>query len=296
MRKSIERFLTSAASFYAPSTLEGHRYMLARLVMFCDLVGLTEPSAITSTTLEAYHAWLCQTFRWGLVPKAKAMHSARRYLLWAYEAKETLLDFKDFPLPPSRSPAPLVLSTAVMRKLLSLPDTATVIGRRDQALLETLYVLGLRRGECAGLDLKDIDLAQATLKVTGKGGHQRLLPVSPGLLATLNRYLDDARQNLARGRLEQALFLSYKGGHRLTSGSIHSRVRLYGKQLGLDIRPHLLRHACATHLVEAGMGLPMVARLLGHNCLTSSYRYARVSARELQREFRRCHPRALADP
>lgn len=295
MKESIARFLANAASFYAPTTLEGHRYMLARLVTFCESVGLTGPSAITAPTLEAYHAWLCQNFRWGTVPRAKALHSARRYLLWAYEVGETLLDFKDFPLPRRQSPAPIVLSTAVMRKLLSLPDSATAIGQRDQALLELLYVLGLRRGECAGLDLNDLDLSLATLKVTGKGDHQRLLPVSSRLLDTLKCYLGDGRRKLSRIN-EQAFFLSYKGGLRLTSGSVHSRVQLYGKQLGLDIRPHLFRHACATHLVEAGMGLPLVARLLGHACLSSSYRYTRVSARELEREFRRCHPRALADP
>ena len=292
LRESIERFLTVAASFYAPATLVGHREKLCKLMMFCESIGLSETSAITRATLEAYYAWLCQTYRWGSVARHKALHSARRYLLWAYGAGETLLDFKDFALPPRSSPPPVVLSAAVMRRLLSLPDPDTAVGQRDQAILELLYVLGLRRGECAGIDLNDLDLGQATVKVTGKGGHQRLLPVSPGLLATLERYIGDGRQKLSRGD-EKALLLSYKGGRRLTSGSLHARVAAYGRRLGLEIRPHLFRHACATHLVERGMDLRLVARLLGHESFESSHRYARVSARELERCFRRCHPRAL---
>ena len=224
-----------------------------------------------------------------------AIHSARRFLLWAYEAGETLHDLSDFPLPPKHSPPTLVLSVAVMGKLLSLPDCSTAVGQRDQALLELLYVLGLRCRECAQLDFDALDLGQASLRVTGKGGHERLLPVSPRLLATLERYLQDGRRKLSRQGSGPALLLSYKGGARLSKSSIGSRVRKYGRQLGLEIRPHLFRHACATHLFEAGMELALISRLLGHESSESTRRYTRVSPRELRREFRRCHPRALRE-
>jgi integrase/recombinase XerC len=295
LKDSVDRFLASLEPAYAEATIDKHRDMLGKFILFCQAAGHTTPADITERELEAFYRWLCDSYNWGSVPRRHAIHSARRFLLWAYEAGETWCDLTDFPLPRRYSPPPPVLSVAVMRKLLSLPDQATALGQRDQALLELLYVLGLRCRECAGLNLDDLDLGEATLKVTGKGGHQRLLPVSPGLLATLERYLRSGRRQLCRKELEPAFLLSYKGGGRLTKRSIGRRVRDYGRRLGLEVRPHLFRHACATHLFEAGMELAQIAILLGHVNCQSTTRYTWVSLRELHREFRRCHPRALRE-
>jgi site-specific recombinase XerD len=295
LKDSIERFLASLAPVNAETTIDKHRDMLGKLLLFCQAAGHPEPSSLSARELEAFYRWLCDSYNWGSVRRRHAIHSARRFLLWAYEAGETLHDLSDFPLPPKHSPPPLVLSVAVMNKLLSLPDGSTAVGQRDQAMLELLYVLGLRCRECAQLDLDALDLAQASLKVTGKGGHERLLPVSPRLLATLERYLRDGRRRLSRQDSEPALLLSYKGGHRFDRASIGCRVREYGRRLGLEIRPHLFRHACATHLFEAGMELAQIARLLGHESCASTRPYTRVSPRELRREFLRCHPRALRE-
>jgi site-specific recombinase XerD len=295
LKDSIECFLASLAPVNAKATIDKHREMLGKLLLFGQAAGHTEPASLSTQELQVFYRWLCDSYDWGSVPRRHAIHSARRFLLWAFEAGETLHDLSDFPLPPKHSPPPLVLSVAVMGKLLSLPDCSTALGQRDQAMLELLYVLGLRCRECAGLDLDALDLAQASLKVTGKGGHERLLPVSPRLLATLERYLQDGRRKLSREGSEPALLLSYKGGARLSQSSIGSRVREYGRRLGLEIRPHLFRHACATHLFEAGMDLALISRLLGHESGESTRRYTRVSPRELRREFHRCHPRAFRE-
>lgn len=293
MKESVERFLASLAPAYAPESIAKHREMLSKFLLFCEAAGHTRPSDLGETELYGFYDWVCQSYRWGSVARRHAIHSARRFLLWAYEVGESWHDFKGFPLPPKSSAPPPVLSVAVMQRILSLPDVATALGQRDQVLLELLYVLGLRCRECVLLNLDDLDLGQATLKVTGKGGHQRLLPMSPKLLATIESYLGDGRRRLSRRDDEKALLLSYKGGGRLTGGNVRRRVRDYGRRLGLELRPHLFRHACATHLFEAGMELGQIARLLGHEDLGSTRVYTRVSRRELQREFRRCHPRAL---
>lgn len=295
MKDSIERFLAGLAPVYAAATIDKHRDMLGKLLLFCQAAGHADPSSLSAHELKVFYRWLCDSYNWGPVPRRHAIHSAKRFLIWAYETGETWHDLADFSLPPRGLAPPSVLSVAVMGKLLSLPDCSTAVGQRDQVLLELLYVLGLRCRECAGLDLDALDLGQASLKVTGKGGHERLLPVSPRLLATLNRYLQDGRQKLSRQGCEPALLVSYKGGARLTKGTISYRVREYGRRIGLEVRPHLFRHACATHLFEAGMELALISRFLGHESSESTRTYTRVSPRELRREFCRCHPRALRE-
>lgn len=293
MKEAVERYLVAAAPRYASTTLLIHRKQLKKLLAFCEVAGLQEPAAISPRELVAFEAWLRQTSPLSSGSLAMAMQSVRLFLLWAYESGETLHDFEAFELPKaSYLPTP-VPGVAAMRKLLSLPDAGSALGQRDQVLLELLYVLGLRRTECVELNLEDVDLGRATLEVRGKGGHERSLPLSPGLLVTLRRYLEHGRSELYAGG--SALIVGKNGCSRLCGHGLAAVLRAYGRRIGLELRPHQLRFACATHLLEAGMEVRLIAALLGHRCLKSTGLYTRVSRRELQREFRRCHPRALAE-
>ncbi|MFA5508636.1 MAG: tyrosine-type recombinase/integrase [Vulcanimicrobiota bacterium] len=177
-----------------------------------------------------------------------------------------------------------------MKRLLELPNRSTVLGLRDQFVLELLYSLGPRRSECSALNLSDLDLDQQTLRVVGKGGDERLLPVSPSLELCAQDYLCNSRPELVADTAEQALFLNQRK-QRLSDQSVNLIVRKYGLKLGLNLSAHQLRHACATHLVEAGMELEHIQQILGHANLDSTRRYAQVSQRQLEREFRRCWPR-----
>jgi site-specific recombinase XerD len=185
-----------------------------------------------------------------------------------------------------------VPSIAVMKRLLSLPDLSQPVGCRDRLILELLYVLGLRRRECEALDLDDIDFDGVAPRVHGKGGNERRLPLSAGFLQTLMLYLEVARPALACSG-ETALLVRVTDGRRLPHGCLYNVIIGYGKRMGLSIHPHQLRHACATHLLEAGMDVHLISELLGHKDLASTKRYTRVSRRKLHSEFRRCHPRAL---
>ena len=129
--------------------------------------------------------------------------------------------------------------------------------------------------------------------MVGKGGHQRLLPISPKPYEFWLRYLEQARPRFLPGADERALLLSPKTGQRLSSQSVFLRVRGYGARIGLQLASHQLRHACATHLLEGGAEPPYIARLLGHEDLSSTMRYTRIRPLELKREYRRCHPRAI---
>lgn len=292
MKEAVERYLVAVAPRYAETTLLIHRSQLRKLLAFCQTLERERPADVSVGDLRAFEVWLRES-RLSFVSISTAMQSARLFLLWAYESGETLHDFESFVLPRAVSAPTPVPSAAAMRKLLLLPDTGTALGQRDQVVLELLYVLGLRRTECVELNLVDVDLNRAVLEVRGKGGHERSLPLSTGIQGTLRRYLEHGRSQLYAGG--SALIVGKNGCSRLCGGGLAAVLRGYGRRIGLELHPHQLRFACATHLLEAGMEVRLIAALLGHRCLKSTGRYARVSRHELQREFRRCHPRALAE-
>jgi site-specific recombinase XerD len=293
VKEAVERYLVAVSPRYAETTLLIHRKQLWKLLAFCETSGLERAADISPHELMAFEAWLRGTSPLSSGSVSLAMASARLFLLWAYEHGETLHDFEAFELPRACSPPTPVPSVTAMRKLLLLPDTGTALGQRDQVVLELLYVLGLRRTECVKLNLDDIDLGQAVLEVRGKGGHERSLPLSSGLLGTLRRYLEHGRPALYAGG--SALVVGKNGCSRLCGHGLANVLRGYGRRIGLELHPHQLRFACATHLLEAGMEVRLIAALLGHRDLKSTGRYTRVSRHELQRELRRCHPRALAE-
>ena len=298
MKAEAERFLESLAPRCAAKTILSHRTWLNVFSNFCAERGLGSPSEVGKSLLEDYGDWLSvqPTKRRGremsYATRVIALRSARQFLLWAYEVGEAWVDFSAFSVAAAGPRVGNVPSVAVMKRLLSLPDLGNPLGCRDRLVLELLYVLGLRRSECEALDLGDLDLGGAVLQVRGKGGHERRLPMPAGFLQTLNRYLEEGRPVLARAG-ETALLVRESDGRRLSGGSLYHVLTGYGKRLGLSIYPHQLRHACATHLLEAGMEVRLIAELLGHRCLHSTRRYAQVRRLALQREFRRCHPRAL---
>lgn len=289
----MERYLASVEHRYVPRTLYGKRWYLEHLLRYCDEFDLRHPCEWTADRLRDFHRWTGETYPWGSVTRANAVQAVRSFLLWAYEVGETIVDFKECPLPKSFSPRPDIPTVALMRKLLSLPDTTTPLGQRDQILLELLYVLGLRARECLLLDVSDFNFQKMTVKVTGKGSHQRRVPLSPSVVRALQTYLNDGRRILLGRKSHEALLVSFYTRERIGPTTLGARVRKYSSPLGFKLRPHLLRHACASHLLEAGMSLPLVAELLGHKGIETSAYYTQISLHELHREYRRCHPRAL---
>ncbi|MEW6459297.1 MAG: tyrosine-type recombinase/integrase, partial [Bacillota bacterium] len=183
--------------------------------------------------------------------------------------------------------------------LLEAPDESSPTGLRDRALLETLYAGGLRVSELVGLDLADLDLKQAYVRVLGKGNRERLLPLGRYAVEALKRYLAEGRPKLlGRKKTTAALFLNYRGD-RLTDRGARLVFTSYLKRLASEVPasvgrqagPHLLRHCFATHLLEAGADLRTVQELLGHARLSTTQIYTRVSADRLQAVYYRAHPR-----
>jgi site-specific recombinase XerD len=151
---------------------------------------------------------------------------------------------------------------------------------RDRALVELVYSAGLRSAEAVGLDLADVDFEQELVRVRGKGGKERVVPLGEEAAVWVSRYLRDGRSQLARGA-ENALFLSVRG-RRLDTSTLRR----------IAPHPHRLRHAFATHLLEGGADLRTIQELLGHASLSTTQVYSHVDGKRLRRVYDRSHPRS----
>jgi site-specific recombinase XerD len=185
-----------------------------------------------------------------------------------------------------RRKLPHVLSEPEVTRLLATPEPDSVLGLRDRALLQLLYATGIRASEAASLRERDVDLAEATVRVCGKGGHERTLPLNAAVVASLETY------RRARGpATPEAPFFVTRRRRAMTRGGVYERVRTGGRRARLPRRvtPHCLRHTFATHLVRAGVGLVTIRDLLGHRQITSTQLYLHVTAQDL-REAADRHP------
>jgi site-specific recombinase XerD len=199
--------------------------------------------------------------------------------------------FLRFTLGPERVPEG-ALSPRRPRRLPDAPKQAEVEGivealdgdeplaLRNRALLELVYSCGLRSAEAVGLDLADVDFEQESVRVLGKGGKERVVPLGEEAAHRLSRYLRDGRPALATGA-NDALFLSARG-RRLDTSTLRRLLP----------HPHRLRHAFATHLLEGGADLRTIQELLGHSSLSTTQIYSHVDARRLRKVYDRAHPRS----
>ena len=174
---------------------------------------------------------------------------------------------------------PVTLSSDEVGRLLAAPGTDTILGIRDRALLALLYGTGIRATECASLRVGQLDLKALSVRVTGKGGHERVVPLNEQVAALLRLYAQ------VRGpALPTAPFFRSRFGRALSRGAVYERVRTWGARihLGKILSPHRLRHTFATHLVRAGVGLVTIRDLLGHRLITSTQIYLHVTAQDLR--------------
>jgi site-specific recombinase XerD len=181
---------------------------------------------------------------------------------------------------------PVCLAPEQVARLLLEPKADTLIGLRDRALLALLYGTGIRASECATLRCAQVDLVRLTITVSGKGGHERSIPLNPQLADVLRSYAQ------ARGpALPNAPFFRSRFGKALSRGAIYERVQTWGRRskLAVPLSPHRLRHTFATHLVRAGVGLVTIRDLLGHRLITSTQVYLHVTADDLRQAAAR-HP------
>jgi site-specific recombinase XerD len=191
---------------------------------------------------------------------------------------------------------PRVLKHDEVETLLDRIPGTTPLELRDRALFELAYASGLRAEELVTLDVDSLDFDAETVRVEGKGGKTRIVPVGEHARHALERYLAAARPALD-GEGERALLLS-KSGHRLSTSDVRRRLRLWARRASrsapalVDAHPHALRHSFATHLLEGGADLRSIQELLGHATISTTQVYTRVESRRLRSAYARAHPRA----
>jgi integrase/recombinase XerD len=189
--------------------------------------------------------------------------------------------------PPKRAPRfPKSLSEADVEALLAAPDTATPLGLRDRAMLETLYATGLRVSELVALKTFEVNLDANVLRAMGKGSKERLVPLGEEAAHWISTYLKQ-RQSSA-----QALFVTSRGGG-MTRQAFWHLIRRYGARAipGKKLSPHVLRHAFATHLINHGADLRVVQLLLGHADISTTQIYTHVARERLKALHAKHHPR-----
>jgi len=188
---------------------------------------------------------------------------------------------------------PKNLTEAQVETLLAAPDTATTLGLRDRAMLETLYATGLRVSELVGLKLMQVALDAGVVRVLGKGSKERLVPLGEEAVAWLARYLAESRPVLAGTAGSDAMFLTTRAGP-MTRQAFWALIKRCAVRAGIpaaSLSPHVLRHAFATHLLNHGADLRVVQLLLGHADITTTTIYTHVARERLKRLHAQHHPR-----
>ena len=272
---AIDRFLASPS--LAESTRKAYGVDLRGFADWLERRG-TSVEEVDVRVLADYAAELGRA-RHGLAPatiarKLAAVRSFLRFTLGPTRVPDASLG----PRRPQRLPeAP---KRAEVEAIVDALDAEGALALRNRALVELVYSAGLRSAEAVGLDLADVDFEQELVRVRGKGGKERVVPLGEEASQLVARYLRDARPELARGA-NDALFLSTRG-RRLDTSTLRRLVP----------HPHRLRHSFATHLLEGGADLRTIQELLGHSSLSTTQVYSHVDAKRLRKVYDFSHPRS----
>jgi integrase/recombinase XerD len=296
----VEDFLTHLAveKGRSANTLAAYRRDLRRYLGFLAERGDTVGEATQADVI----AYVQQLRREGFAPAsvarmAVAVRGMHRYLL-----AEDLLErdpAADVEAPGVPRGLPKALTEDEITRLIDAVVDDTPVARRDRAILEVLYGCGIRISELCGLSLGDVDLDGSTMRVFGKGAKERVVPLGRMAAAALGAWLSAP----GRGAMEperwkrrddsDAVFLNVRGG-RLSRQGAWGVVRKYGEMVGITevLTPHVLRHSCATHMLDHGADIRTVQELLGHASIATTQIYTKVSTDRLVQVYLDAHPRA----
>jgi len=287
-----EQFLDALwlESGLSTNTLGAYRSDLAAFEDWLKKRGLDLKSAGRADLL----GYLAANVRQGLSPRSSARRLSTLRRFYRYLLREGVI--RDDPTADVRSPSlgrplPKAITEASVEKLLAVPADTT-LGRRDRAMLETMYASGLRVSELVTLSLNELDLTTGLVRVTGKGGRERIVPLGDEAAGRIRDYLDRARPELLGEQMNSAVFITRRG-KPMTRQAFWQLIKRYAALAGVDseLSPHSLRHAFATHLLNHGADLRSVQMLLGHADLSTTQIYTHVARARLQSLHSSHHPR-----
>lgn len=286
MNRYLDKFITylTIEKNYSPHTVLNYRLDLEEYIHFIDKTPVDKADYLL---LRSYLAKLRnENFK----PRTLARKLASLRSFYKFLHREGLV--KTNPAVLIMSPKldrrlPKFMTEEDMAKVIESPNLEMIVGKRDRAILETLYSTGIRVSELVGLNINDVDLIGNLIKVAGKGKRERLLPIGNKAVTAIKAYLDE------RGSSVAAIFLN-KNGSRLTDRSIRNIINKYILQSAMAFRvsPHVFRHSFATHLLNRGADLRAVQELLGHINLSTTQIYTHVTTDRLKKVYDQAHPRA----
>jgi integrase/recombinase XerD len=293
----------------AKNSRAAYRRDLRRYSAFLRDRGDIDPAAIGEPTVHAYVRYLATLTDddgrrlLAAASIARALVAVRSF--HGFCATEGLLPSdpsEDVDAPRVPQGIPKALDEAQVEQLLGAVTGHDPRAQRDRALLETLYATGIRISEAVGLELGDLDLTDGVVHVVGKGDKERIVPIGRDARRVVGGYLRDGRLALRNARSRRvddhdAVFLNARGG-RISRQACWSIVRNAGQRVGLDghLSPHVLRHSCATHMLDRGADLRVVQELLGHASISTTQVYTKVSPERLRAVYDAAHPRARTSP
>ncbi|MBT9568086.1 MAG: site-specific tyrosine recombinase XerD [Thiobacillus sp.] len=273
-------------------TLAAYRRDLAAFGQWLGRERARELVGVAAGDIEAYLAW---RFAQHAQPRSAARYTSALKRFYRYLLRENLIGTDptvNLDSPKLPRSLPTTLSEDDVEHLLHSADTATPLGLRDRAMLETLYATGLRVSELVGLKLAAVNVNDGVLRVTGKGNKDRLVPLGEEAVQWLQRYLADARPALMARHVSDAVFVTARG-EGMTRQAFWYLIKRRAQAAGITrpLSPHTLRHAFATHLLNHGADLRVVQMLLGHSDISTTQIYTHVARERMKQLHAQHHPR-----
>ena len=285
---------------YSGRTVEARKWSLRTFQKWAQERDLHRPGQITKPILESYQRWLYRYRKangkpLGITTQRARLGAIQNFFQWLCKNNQlTANPAADLELP--RKPnkiLPRALTISQVDDILNIPDITDPLGIRDRAMLELFYSTGIRRTEITRIDIEDLDEERAVMSIRGKGNKGRIVPVGQRALEWLQQYLRHTRDLLHINQNEHALFLTGYG-ERFSPGYIGNWVKqtMNKAEINQPGSCHLLRHSCATHMLENGADIRFIQQLLGHARLDTTQIYTQVSIIKLREVHARTHPHA----
>ncbi len=288
--------------YRSDNTIKLHLFKLQKFIDYVDKYDLDDVRQITKHHIQEYrkyrhHRINARNRRDSVTTQNHHLNSLRCFFGFLKRNGYITTDpveHEDNAKEPKRLPKSALTDEEVIQ-FLSCPDTNTHIGYRDRTIIEVLYSTGIRREELLGLNIRDIDFNERTIRINeGKGGRDRIVPLGHIAKKYLENYIKGIRCEFFRSDQQDALFLSKKG-NRLSKSALAEMIERYAKQSGIDkhITPHTFRRSCATEMIKNHANIVHVKDLLGHSSLRSTHVYCDLTITDLKKEHREYHPREM---
>jgi integrase/recombinase XerD len=301
LKKNLE------ARNYAKTSVEDYHRYLPKFFWFLESRGIQDVRRVSRETLEAYQFYLAESkttagtvFKWST--QCTLFRPVRKLFEWLESTRQILVNPAEGlhdPRPECRLPKN-VMTEEQVRRLLETPDTTTVQGFRDRAILEVFYSTGIRLEEMLNLKLEDCDTQEGFVRVNlGKGAKDRVVPLGETARKYLKAYIEEVRPKLSAGHPQYPnLWLLWREGRPLSKQIVGQRVSEYGKQAKIEVSvtAHGLRHSFATHLVKNGADIVAVSKMMGHYSPRVTQMYAHVAGVDVKRAHEEYHPREKDAP